>query len=240
MNDILPFPHMPPQLLQKRKELQFRYSQHRPKSSVSRDALSWAAWLAILRCWLAMPKGKSDKQTLAHRILSISHLLQSTLLVMNLFVFRHVRLAAKVIEISSISLRVELWDKWCALSTDRVPIDLGKVLMVVDILDRGKALDFGVDATILGLGRVYNHKIKYLPCDEVPCSIADKVVWILPDRSRQNFSPVLQVLPGLINRSTSEGRETSQSLEMHASQTPIINRELVLISLQNFGGHVIG
>jgi hypothetical protein len=79
-----------------------------------------------------------------------------------------------------------------------------------------------------------------LPSDEIPGAVADEVVWIFPDRSLQYFSPVLEVRPGFIDGCTRKRWETSQSLEVHTSQTPVINRELVVITLQYFGSHIVG
>jgi hypothetical protein len=59
---------------------------------------------------------------------------------MHLLVLGHIRFVAEVIEIASIGLRVEFRDEWSSLRSESLPIDLGKVLMLIDVLDRRKAL----------------------------------------------------------------------------------------------------
>ena len=86
---------------------------------------------------------------------------------------------------------------------------------------------------------VFLGDLQFIPGDEIPGAIADKIIWILPDRTLQDLSPVLQILPCLIDSSASEWWESSQSLEVHAAQTPVIYGELVLFTLKNFGSHVI-
>lgn len=78
-----------------------------------------------------------------------------------------------------------------------------------------------------------------VPSNEVPSAVADKVVGIFPDWPLQNLSPVLQILPCLLDCGTREWRETSQSLEVHTPKTPVVDRKFILISFQNFRGHVI-
>jgi len=59
---------------------------------------------------------------------------------MHLLVLGHIRFVAEVIEIASIGLRVEFRDEWSSLRSKSLPIDLGKILMLIDVLDRRKAL----------------------------------------------------------------------------------------------------
>lgn len=95
-----------------------------------------------------MSECEANKQALAHWIFSISHLLQSSLLVMNLLILRHISLVAEVIEVASVGLGIKLGDERGALSSKGVPIDFGEILVSVDILDRGKPLRLGGNASI--------------------------------------------------------------------------------------------
>jgi hypothetical protein len=111
-------------------------SQHRTKSSISRDGFSRAARFATVICGrLAVSERESDKQALAHWVFSVGHALQCLLLIMNLLILRHVRLIAEIIEITSIGLRVQFRDKGCTLRTKGIPINFGEVLVTIDILD---------------------------------------------------------------------------------------------------------
>ena len=87
-----------------------------------------------------MPKCKSDEQTLAHWVFSISHLLQRSLLVVDFLVFRHVCFVAEVVEVASIGLGVEFRDERSALRTKGGPIDFGEVWVGVDVFDGGETL----------------------------------------------------------------------------------------------------
>jgi hypothetical protein len=78
---------------------------------------------------------ESNKQTLAHGVFSVGHLLQCSLLIMDFLIFRHISLVAEVIEVASICLGVELWDEGGALGSKGIPINLSEVLMRVDVLD---------------------------------------------------------------------------------------------------------
>src|ERR1700710_2086424 len=78
-----------------------------------------------------------------------------------------------------------------------------------------------------------------LPCDEVPGTITDEVIWIFPNRSLQHFSPVLQVFPGLLNCSPCERWEAGQRFKLHTTQTPIIDGKLIFITLQDLRSHVV-
>lgn len=73
----------------------------------------------------------------------------------------------------------------------------------------------------------------------MPCAVADEVVWILPSRTLKNLSPVLQVLPCLIDCGARKRREASKSLKEHAAQTPVVDSEVVLVTLENLWSHVI-
>ena len=94
-----------------------------------------------------MSESEPNKQALAHRVFSIGHILQRTLLVVDLLVFRHISFVGEIIKVASIGLRVKLWNKWSALRAKSSPIDLGEVLVLIDIFDGGKAATLGVDAS---------------------------------------------------------------------------------------------
>lgn len=78
-----------------------------------------------------------------------------------------------------------------------------------------------------------------LLCDKVPRAVADEVVRVLPRRTLKYLTPVLQVLPRLIHSRPRKRREASQRLEQHATQTPVVDRELVFVALEHLRGHVV-
>lgn len=92
-----------------------------------------------------MPERKAHKQRLIHRLLAIRHRLQSVLLIVHLLVFGHIGLVREVVEVARVGLGVELWDEWCALGAQLVPVYFGEVLVRVDVFDGGEALGFGGD-----------------------------------------------------------------------------------------------
>jgi hypothetical protein len=65
----------------------------------------------------------------------------------HLLVLGHVSFIGEIVKVAGVCLRVELGDKGGSLSTQRGPIDLGKVLMRVDGLNRRETLGFGGDET---------------------------------------------------------------------------------------------
>ena len=67
---------------------------------------------------------------------------------MNLFIFCHIGFITEVIEVTSISLRVKLWDERCTLRAKRVPINFSKVLICINILDVREPLALRCDAAV--------------------------------------------------------------------------------------------
>lgn len=93
-----------------------------------------------------MPERESDKEALAHLVITVSHLLQSRLLVVHLLVLGHVCFVAKVVKVASVGFRVQLWNKRRPSLSKRLPLDLCKVVMVVNILDVRETACSRVDA----------------------------------------------------------------------------------------------
>lgn len=118
--------------------------KHGAKRVVGRDALprTVAATIAIaIICGgLAMPEGEADKETLAHLFLTLGHVLQGLLLVVDFFVLGHVGIVAKVVEIARIRLRVQLWHERRPGLAQRIPVNLGEIVVGVDILNFTEAL----------------------------------------------------------------------------------------------------
>ncbi len=94
-----------------------------------------------------MSECKTYEQTLAHRVLSVGHVLQSCLLLMNFLIFCHVSFIAEIVKVASIGLGVKFWDERRALRAEGFPVYLSKVLMLVNILDGRESLRFGCNAT---------------------------------------------------------------------------------------------
>lgn len=86
-----------------------------------------------------MPECEADEEALAHFFFSFCHRFESLLLVMNLLVFSHVSFVAEIIKVPCVCLRVQLWYKRGPGLTQSRPVDLGKVLVIVNILDVGEA-----------------------------------------------------------------------------------------------------
>ncbi len=105
-----------------------------------------ALWITINSC-LAMSESEANKERFVHRLLSIRHALKGHLLVVYLLVLSHVGLVAEVVKVSGIGLRVEFWHEWSALGAESGPVNFGEVVVVVDFLDRGKALTLGGNET---------------------------------------------------------------------------------------------
>lgn len=95
-----------------------------------------------------MSKRKSDEQALAHGVLSVGHVLQCRLLIMNLFVLSHIGFIAKVIKVASVRLRVELRNEGSTLSSEASPINLSKILMRINILDSRETFTLRGNAAI--------------------------------------------------------------------------------------------
>lgn len=62
---------------------------------------------------------------------------------MHFLVLRHVCLVAEIIKIPGIGLRVQFWDERRTLRSKSVPINLGEVLVVINILNVAEALGLG-------------------------------------------------------------------------------------------------
>lgn len=89
-----------------------------------------------------MSKGEADEKSLVHWFLAICHDLERHLLVMDFLVLGHVSLVAEVVKVAGVGLGVELWHEWRTLGAESLPIDLGKVLVSVDLLDVWETLAF--------------------------------------------------------------------------------------------------
>lgn len=113
--------------------------KHGAKRVVGRDAFPWAA-ITVICGGLAMPESEADKETLAHLFLALGHAFQGLLLVVDLLVLGHVGIVAKVVEIAGIRLRVQLWHERCPGLAQRLPVDLGEIVVGKNILDFTEAL----------------------------------------------------------------------------------------------------
>jgi hypothetical protein len=121
--------------------------QHCPERVVGWDALARAA--AILCGRLAVPECEANEEALAHLVVTLGHGLESLLLVVNLLVLCHVGLVCEVIKVSGVRLRVQLWDKGCAGLAESVPVDFGKVVMSVNIVNIREPARSRVDGSII-------------------------------------------------------------------------------------------
>jgi hypothetical protein len=95
-----------------------------------------------------MTEREADKEALAHLFLTICHGLERLLLIVDFLVLGHVGLVTKVVKVASVCLRVQLRNEWRTSLAQRIPLHLGKVMMVIDILDVVKAACPRVDASI--------------------------------------------------------------------------------------------
>lgn len=122
--------------------------EHGTKAIVVRswDAFSWTA--AVFSSRLAMAEGESDKEALAHFVIAIGHGFQGLLLLMHLLVLCHVCFVAEVVEITSISLRVQLGHEWGSGLPQCYPVNFGKILVAVNVLAIGEAASTRVDAPV--------------------------------------------------------------------------------------------
>ena len=119
--------------------------QHRSEGIVGGDPLARTS--PILRGRLPVSECEADKETLAHFFFAISHRLQRLLLFVDFFILGHVGLVAEVVEVACVCFRVQLRDEWRSALSQGVPLNFGKILMFVDILDVGESTTAGVDAT---------------------------------------------------------------------------------------------
>jgi hypothetical protein len=126
----------------------FNSSQYRSECPISSDGFSRTRLAAVLGCWLAVSECESDEQALAHRVISVSHVFQGRLLLMHFLVLGHIGFVAEVIEVASIRLRVEFRNERSSLGSKSLPVNLGKILMLVDVPDRGKALRLGCNTAV--------------------------------------------------------------------------------------------
>ena len=67
---------------------------------------------------------------------------------MNLLVLGHIRFIAEVVEVASVGLGVKFRNKRSSLRSKSLPINLSKILMLVDVLDKGKTLCLGCDTAV--------------------------------------------------------------------------------------------
>jgi hypothetical protein len=141
---------------------------------------------------------------------------------MNLFILRHISFVTEVVKVSSIGLGIEFRDKWSTLGTNCFPINFGKIVVVVDFLNGRESLRLRCNAPI-GSASLQSERMNNSLDDKVPSTVTDKIGRIFPNWSFQDFSPVLQVLPSLINCGSCERRKPSQGLEVHTPQTPIVD-----------------
>jgi hypothetical protein len=164
-------------------------------------------------------EGEADKKTLAHFVFAIGHVLEGLLFIVDLLVLGHVCFVGEIVKVTCIRLRVELRNKRCLGLPQRVPVNFGKILMVLDILNVGETLGLGVNAPARRLARrsgIWNACV-YLRGDETPRSVAEEIIGILPDWSLEHLLPVLQISPRLVGRVSSERGKSGQGLKQHAS-----------------------
>lgn len=93
-----------------------------------------------------MTEGEAHKETLAHGVISIRHRLKGLLLLVNFLVLGHVGFVGEVVEVACVCFRVQLWYEGGFGFTEDGPVHLGKVGVLVDVLDVRKAFRAGVDA----------------------------------------------------------------------------------------------
>lgn len=115
--------------------------KHGTKRVVGRDALPrTVAAIAVIGGGLAVPEREADKETLAHLFLALGHAFQGLLLVVDLFILGHVGIVAKVVKVAGIRLRVQLWHEGRSGLAQRLPVNLGEVVVGEDVLDLAEAL----------------------------------------------------------------------------------------------------
>lgn len=96
-----------------------------------------------------MTESESDKETLAHWVIAVRHGLERRLFIVDLLVLGHVGLVAEVVEVAGVGLRVQLGDEGRTGGSEGLPVYLGEVLVVVDVLDVREALGARVDASVI-------------------------------------------------------------------------------------------
>lgn len=94
-----------------------------------------------------MAECESHKQSPVHLLIAVGHGLESLLLLVNFLVLGHVGLIGKVVEVAGVGLRVQLGNKGGASLAEGLPLDFGKVLVIIDVFDITEATASGVDAT---------------------------------------------------------------------------------------------
>lgn len=67
---------------------------------------------------------------------------------MDLLVLGHICFIGEIIKVTCVHLRIQLRDEWGLCLSESIPLDLGEILMLVDILDVGKSLGSRVDAAM--------------------------------------------------------------------------------------------
>ena len=107
------------------------------ESAIGSDVLSRAL---LISTSLAMLEGKSDEKSLVHWLLTVGHTLECHLLIVDLLILGHISLVAEVVEVASVGLGIELWHEWRTLRAECLPVDLGKVLVSVDLLNIRESL----------------------------------------------------------------------------------------------------
>lgn len=121
--------------------------KHRAKC-VGLDRLPRAA---ILGSGLSVPECEAYEETFAHCVIPVGHALESLLFVVDFLVLGHVCLAGEIIKVSRISFRVKFRDERGLGLSKRRPINLGKILVLLDIVNVGKALCSRVDTPAIML-----------------------------------------------------------------------------------------
>lgn len=142
---------------------------------------------------------------------------------MHLLILSHISLIPKIIKVPRIRLGVELRHKRRLLLAEAVPIHLCKVRMSMDLLD-------AVEAAALASNEAR---------DEVPRALRQEVRRILVHGLAQHLLPLLEILPGFVDGRACEGWISGERLEQHASQTPVVDGEIVLLALEHLWGHVV-
>ena len=119
--------------------------EHCSEGVVSGNALAWAA--SIFGIGFAVTEREANKEALAHFVVTVGHVLKRLLLIVYLLVFCHVCLVIEVIEVASVGFRVEFGHKRSSRLSQSRPINLSKVLVVVNVVDVVEASNTRVDAS---------------------------------------------------------------------------------------------
>lgn len=113
------------------------YLENGAESAIRSDVLSRAL---LISPSLAVLEGESNEKSLVHRLFTVGHTLERHLLIVHLLILGHISLIAEVVEVAGISLGIELWHEWRTLGAESLPVDLGKVLVPVDLFNVWEAL----------------------------------------------------------------------------------------------------